>query len=161
MTETRLHLDTVISARRSLPVRGFIVLMAALVTLNLVVGTLFLLIGATPVPIFLGIDVLAVGIAFAVSYRQSRSKERVQVSAEQVRVSREDGRISRTVWSSPTAFTRVGLEQTGQYGAQVRLMLSARRMTIGAALGPQQREDLAEAVDRAIRSARAERYPTA
>ena len=73
---------------------------------------------------------------------------------------RERGSRADTVWTSPTAFTRVGIEQTGRYGAQVRLMLSGRRLTIGSFLGPKERVGLAEAVEQAIRSARAERYET-
>ncbi len=159
MTEARLHLDQVISPSRSLPVRGFVILLCAVMAVNLLVGTLFLLMGAWPAPIFLGLDVLALGSAFAVSYRRSRARERVQVTADHVRVVREDGRRSHMVWSSPTAFTRVGLEDAGRYGAQVRLRLSGKRLTIGAALGPIARADLASSVEQAIRAARAERHP--
>ncbi len=159
MSEARLHLDAVIAPARSLPVKGFVILLSAVIVLNLLVGTLFVLLGALPVPIFLGLDVLGVAIAFAVSYRQARASERVRVTADQVTVLHETGRTSRTVWSSPTAFTRVDLEETGRHGAEVRLKLSARRLTIGRALGPKERKGLAETVDRAIRSARAERYP--
>jgi uncharacterized membrane protein len=116
--------------------------------------------GAWPAPIFLGLDVLGVAVAFWISYRQARARERVQVTADQVRVMRELGVRSRTVWSSPTAFTRVELERTGDHGAEVRLMLSGRRLTIGAVLGPKERAELAHSVEAAIRSARAERHPT-
>ena len=154
----RLYLDTVIAPVRSLPVKGFAILFGLLLAANLLIGTLFFALGAWPAPVFLGLDLVAVGIAFGVNYRQARSTERVQISAQQVRVVREAGASSRTVWTSPTAFTRVALEHSGRYGAQVRLMLSGKRLTIGAVLGPKEREDLAEAVDNAIRSARAERW---
>ena len=154
----RLYLDTVIAPTRSLPVKGFAILFGLLLAANLLIGTLFFALGAWPAPIFLGLDLVAVGIAFGVNYRQARSSERVQISADQVRVVREAGARSRTVWASPTAFTRVALEHSGRYGAQVRLKLSGQRLTIGSVLGPKEREDLAEAVDQAIRSARAERW---
>jgi uncharacterized membrane protein len=64
----------------------------------------------------------------------------------------------QTLWSSPTAFTRVAIEETGRYGAQVRLMLSGKRLTIGQVLGPVEREGLARSIELAIRSARAERH---
>jgi uncharacterized membrane protein len=155
---SRLHLDTVISPQRSLPRRGLYVLLAVLIAVNLVMGTVFLLMGAAPVPIFLGLDVIGVILAFHVSNSAPRTHERVQVSAEQVRVLHETGPVIRTVWSSPTAFTRVRLEDDGRYGAQVRLLLSGRRLAIGHALGPQERAGLAAAIDDAIRSARAERH---
>ncbi len=158
MTEARLYLDAVIAPNRSLPLTGLWVLLGALTFVNLVVGTMFLVMGAWPAPIFLGLDVLAIAVAFWVSYRQGRPRERVQVSADHVRVMRDNGGEARTVWTSPTAFTRVDLEETGRHGLQVRLRLSGKRVTIGGVLSPPEREDLAEAVERAIRSARAERW---
>jgi uncharacterized membrane protein len=157
--DPRLYLDTVIAPTRSLPAKGYAVLMGVLVAINLFAGTVFFLIGAAPVPIFLGVDVAAVSIAFAVSYGQARRRERVQISAEEVRVLREDGAEIDTIWTSPTAFTRVALETTGHHGCEVRLRQSARRLTIGQVLGPREREGLAVAVDQAIRRARAERHP--
>jgi uncharacterized membrane protein len=154
----RLYLDTVIAPTRSLPRRGLAILLGVLIAVNLVIGTAFVLMGAAPVPIFLGLDVLGVAIAFWVSNRQARAGERVQISAEHVKVLREGKHGSQTVWSSPTAFTRVRLEESGRYGAQVRLMLSGRRLTIGQVLGPAERAGLADAIDDAIRSARAERH---
>jgi uncharacterized membrane protein len=154
----RLYLDAVVAPTRSLPKTGLWVLLGVVIALNLVVGTGFVLMGAAPVPIFLGLDVLGIGLGFWVSNRQARSHERVQVTADHVKVLREGRAGTQTVWSSPTAFTRVRLEETGRYGAQVRLLLSGKRLTIGRMLGPRERADLAEAVDRAIRSARAERH---
>ncbi len=154
----RLYLDTVIAPTRSLPVKGFVILFGVLLAANLLIGTFFFVLGAWPAPIFLGLDLLAVGLAFRANYRQARSRERVQVSADQVRVVRESGSEAQTVWTSPTAFTRVALDHGGRYGARVRLSLSGKRHTIGSVLGPKEREGLAEAVGQAIRSARAERW---
>ncbi len=155
----RLHLDAVIAPAPSLSLKGFAILFGALVTLNLVMATVFWLLGALPVPVFLGMDVVAVGAAFLVSYRRTRLRERVQVCADHVRVMREDGRRSDTVWTSPTAFTRVQLADTGRYGVEARLMLSGRQLVIGQMLGPKARADLVAQVQDAIRSARAERHP--
>jgi len=160
MDAARLYLDAEIAPSRSLPMKGFAILMGVIVALNLGVGTMFLLMGAAPIPIFLGLDVAAISIAFAANYRQAHRRERVQVSAEEVRVVRERAGRVETVWTSPTAFTRVGVQQTGRYGLQVRLMLSGKRYAIGAVLGPKERGELAEALERAIQAARAERHPS-
>lgn len=154
----RLYMDEVISPQPSLPKEGFIVLICLVVALNLLVGTLFLIMGAAPVPIFLGLDVLAVLLAFRASYRRARSMERVQVTADHVRVLRDTKAGPKEVWASPTAFTRVDLDKSGRSGAQVQLALSGRRLTIANGLGPSQREALARALDLAIREARAERH---
>jgi uncharacterized membrane protein len=154
----RLHLDAVIAPTRSLPKRGLWILLGLVIAANLLVGTMFVLMGAAPVPIFLGLDVLGIALAFWVSNRQAKTRERVLVTAEQVTVLHEGRRGARTIWSSPTAFTRVRLEESGRHGALVRLALSGRRLTIGRALGPKERASLADTIEAAIRAARAERY---
>jgi uncharacterized membrane protein len=153
-----LYMDAVITPNRSLPRIGFYWLMGALIVFNLIMATFFLAIGALPVPIFLGLDVAGVFIAFRLSYASGRLAERVQVSAEEVRVAYEAAGRSRTVWRSPTAFTAVAVELAGKPEARVRLRLSGRRLTIGRALSPKERGDFAAALERAIASARAERY---
>lgn len=155
----RLYLDEVIAPTRSLPKQGFIVLLSLVILVNVMVGTMFVLMGAGPIPIFLGLDVLAVLIAFRVSYARARSRERVQVTADQVRVLREGKAGTRELWASPTAFTRVDLDRSGRHGAVLRLALSGKRLVIAEALGPRQREALAGVLDKAIREARAERHP--
>lgn len=155
----RLHLDEVIVPHRSLPKRGFIILIAAIVVLNIAVGVVAVILGGPAVPIFLGLDVLSVCIAFRVSYLQANRHERVQVTADHVQVTRELGNRSTTVWRSPTTFTRVLLAEPSEHEAHVRLALSRKRLTIGAALGAEGRRRLARKVDDAIRAAQKERYP--
>jgi uncharacterized membrane protein len=155
----RLYMDAWITPNRSLPRGGFIVLLCVLAAYNLLVAGLLLLIGAFPVPIFLGLDFLGVFVAFRISYRRGQVGERVQVCAEQVKVLRgRDGR-ERMVWTSPTAFTRVQVEQPGEHEARVRLRLSARSLDVGASLSPEERTDFGSALQQAIASARLERHP--
>lgn len=156
----RLHLNEVIVRKPSLGKRGFFILMGVLAVVNVGLGILFLSMGAAPVPIFLGLDVLAVWLAFRASYRQGQRCERVQVTADLVQVMRESGERSETVWSTPTAFTRVALEDRGRYAPEVRLRLSRRMLAVGQTLGPKQRGELAAAISAAIATARRERYPT-
>jgi uncharacterized membrane protein len=110
------------------------------------------------VPIFLGLDIIGVLLAFRASYRGGRQCERVQVSAEEVRVSHQIGASARTVWSSPTAFTRVSVDARGEHEARVRVHLSQKALTIGHALSPPERIHFADALEAAIREARAERH---
>lgn len=154
----RLHLDEVIARKPSLGKRGFFVLIGVLVALNIGLGVVFVMMGAPPVPVFLGLDVLAVWLAFRASYRQGLRRERVQVSADEVRVIREDGDRCETVWASPTAFTRVALQARGNYPPDVVVSLSGKAVAVGRALGPKQRSELAQAIEMAIKSAKSERY---
>ena len=153
-----LYMDAVIKPNRSLNRQGLYVLMGVVIAFNLVVAIFFLVLGAPPVLPFLGLDVLALGLALRASYRAARRAERVRVTAEAVTVSREDEKGARVIWTSPTAFTRVGVDQPGEHDTRVRLMMSRRRLTLGRALSPPERTDLAEALRRAIADARAERH---
>jgi uncharacterized membrane protein len=153
-----LYMDAVITPNRSLSKAGFYWLIGVLAFFNLAVASLMIALKAFPVPIFLGVDLLAVFLAFRASYRSAGLAERVQVSAAEVRVLHQVGRGSRTVWSSPTAFTRVAVEHAGEPEARIRLCLSGRALTVARALSPLERARFAEALERAIRAAQAERY---
>lgn len=151
-------MDATITPNRSLSKRGFAVLLGALAAVNGVTAAMFWIAGAWPVPVFLGLDVLAVWFAFRVSYRGARLLERVQVSAEEVRVRYETPRGGRTVWATPTAFTAVAVEEADEPGSRVRLSLSGRRLTVGAALSPKERTAFGRALETAVLRARSERW---
>jgi uncharacterized membrane protein len=74
-----LYMDAVITPNRSLPRAGFYWLIGILVASNLIMAAFFVAMGALPVPVFLGLDVLGVFIAFRVSYARGRLAERVCV----------------------------------------------------------------------------------
>ena len=153
-----LYMDAVITPNRSLSRKGFYWLIGVLVAMNLAIATFMLVLGAIPVPIFLGLDVVGVLIAFRASYRGADQAERVQVSAQEVRVSHQIGRSARTIWTSPTAFTWVSVEAPDDHEVRVRLHLSQRALTIARALSPPERAQFADALQAAIREARAERH---
>ncbi len=153
-----LYMDAVLAPNRSLSKAGFYWLIGFLIAANLAIAAFLLAIGAVPVPAFLLIDVVGVFIAFRVSYSRAGQSERVQVTADEVRVSHEFGARSRTVWRSPTAFTRVSVDQPGEHEARVRLHLSAQALTVARTLSPAERTQFGEALETAIRQARAERY---
>lgn len=153
-----LYMDAVITPNRSLSRQGLHVLMGVVIGFNLLVAVFLLVLGAPPVLPFLGLDVLAIGLALRASVRASERAERVRVTAEAVTVSREDRKGARLVWTSPTAFTRVDVDQPGEHEARVRLRMSRRRLTLGRALSPPERVAFARALDQAIRDARAERH---
>lgn len=144
-----VYLDRLIRPARALSPRGLLILMGALVLWNVVVCGVLLLIGAWPVPLFLGLDVVALGIAFLVSNRRARDGERVRVSASAVTVERGAGSV---VWAAPPAWTRV--LAPGSHGASVRLSSSGRTVEVGRALGAADRRRLAQALEHAVAAAR-------
>lgn len=153
-----LYMDAVITPNRSLSRRGLHVLLGVLIAFNLMVAVFLLVVGAPPVLPFLGLDVLALWLALRASFRAAERKERVRVTAEAITVSREDEKGARVIWTSPTAFTRVDIDQPGEHEARVRLRIYRKRLTLARALSPPERVEFADALERAIREARAERY---
>ena len=151
------YMDAVITPHRSLTERGFIVLISVVTLANCASAAVFVWMGATLVPIFLAIDVLALIIAFVASFNAAKRVERVQVTARDVRVTHETPTSSRVVWESPTAFTRVAVEKDEERTVGVNLLLSGREVAVARALSPKERGEFAEALQHAIWEARRER----
>ena len=152
-----LYMDAEIRPNRSLSERGFIILITVVTVANCASAAVFLAVGATFVPVFLGVDLLAVVVAFLVSFRAARRIERVQVTASDVRVTHETPKWSKLVWESPTAFTRLCVEKEDERTIALKLALSGREAEVAAALSPRERADFARALDRAIWRAKRER----
>jgi uncharacterized membrane protein len=151
------YMDAEIRPNRSLSERGFIILISVVTAANCASAAVFLAVGATFVPVFLGLDVLAVLVAFLVSFRAARRIERVQVTSSEIRVTHETPKWTKLVWESPTAFTRLQVEKDEQRTVALKLALSGREAEVAAALSPRERADFAQALERAIWRAKRER----
>ena len=134
MTDT-VFMDAEIRPARSLSKRGFIILISVVVVANLACATLFLAMGAWFVPMFLGLDVLGVALAFQISFAGARQFERVTVTDRAVRITRESPRHSQLVWESPTAFTRVSVIMDDDQPVDLRVALSGFPRPAGCGAG--------------------------
>ncbi len=147
-------MDAVITPNRSLSRKGFIILISVMTAINAAIAAFFFAIGAAPIPVFLGVDLVAVVVAFAVS-RGAGANERIQVTAAEVRVlmlSREGA--EHIVWTSPTAFTEVDLAGDAGDATDLSLRLSDRRLPVAKTLSRPERLAFAQALHEAIRQAR-------
>jgi uncharacterized membrane protein len=151
------YMDAVIRPHRSLSERGFIILITVVTLANCASAAIFVYMGAVFVPFFLGLDVLAVVVAFMVSFRAARRIERVQVTAREVVVTHEAPNWTRVVWESPTAFTRVAVDKEEDRTVGLRLALSGREVAVAQSLSPRERGEFAKALEKAIWEARRER----
>lgn len=151
-------MDAVIRPNRSLSERGFIMLITVVTLANCVSAAVFIATGATYVPIFIAFDLLAVIVAFLVSFNAAKQVERVQVTRGEIVVTHEAPRWTREVWKSPVAFTRVAVETEEDRTVGLRLALSGREVAIAQALSPGERADFARALEDAIWKARNARY---
>jgi uncharacterized membrane protein len=151
MSAPQLYMDAEIKPNRSLSERGFVILISVITIANVASALVFLNMGATYVPVFVGVDLLAVFLAFVISFRSGRVVERVQVSADEVKVTYETPRASRVVWESPTVFTRVTTERDEEDRVMaLRLALSGRQTAVAASLSPHERGEFAKALEDAI-----------
>ena len=151
------YMDAVITPHRSLSERGFIILIAIVTLANCISAAVFVRMGAVFVPFFLGIDVMAVIVAFTASFRAARRVERVQVTAREIVVTHETPHWRKIVWESPTAFTRVAVEEEDGRNVGLRLALSSKQVPVAQALSPRERAEFALALKQAISEARLER----
>ncbi len=154
------YMNDAIRPYRSMSKRGLLIILGILLAFNLLITAFLFAIGAFPAPIFLGLDFVGVLIAFHVSNRRAKSGERVQVTHDEVRVIKEHAAGDRTLWTSPTAFTRIEIDKDDGDGrvSHVRVRLRERSLAVAGALGPKEQAAFAARLQAAIRSALAERH---
>lgn len=151
--------SAVLTPHRSLPRSGFLVLMAAVGLVSFAAGLLFLLLGAWPVMGFFGLDALLIYWAFRANYRSAAAYEQVTVTPSLLVVRRVSARGRVQEWTANPAWVRLDREVDQEFGLQrLEPVANGRRLPVAALLGPDEREDFAAALARAI--AEAKRGPT-
>ncbi len=145
--------DAILYPNRSLPNAGFLAVMAIVIGANILFGIYFFSIGAWPVIGFCGLDVFLVWLAFRLSYRQGRLRERVIIREGDMRVSRVLPSGHETRWRLQPHWARVVIERPDDHEARVRVVSKGRTLVLGAFLSPEERvtfgRSLAAAVARA------------
>src|SRR5256885_12266445 len=96
--------ERVLWPHRSLPPRGFRLLMLGLGFLSLVAGIIFVSVGAWPICGFFGLDVALLYLAFRVNYRSARQRETLRLADDQFTVERVGIYGERRQWRVPPLF---------------------------------------------------------
>ena len=150
--------DAELRPNRSLSQTGFRWVMVALSVGSLVPGLIFLSHGAWPVAGFLGLDVLAVYVAFRMSYAHGRAREYVRVTPIDVDIKRVDHK-GRDVSTDrfPSYWTRVAMDDPPEPDSQLTIAVSGRATTVGRFLSAEERLSLAYALRAALAKARQSR----
>jgi len=146
-----LSFERVLSPNRSLPPRGFHLLMVILGLISLAVGVGFVSIGAWPVMGFFGLDVTLVYIAFRFNYRSARRSETIRLAGDAFTVERVDVRGERRMWQFQPFWLRVILEERGDEWNRLLIASHGRRLVIGDIVTPAVRRELAAAIREALR----------
>ena len=142
--------DAVLSPHRSLPPRGFAVLMLALAAVSFCVSLAFVLHGAWPVTPFFGLDVLLVYWAFRINYRHARLREELRLTEDSLTVERIGVRGERRRWQFQPFWLRVTLEEKDEHTNRLVLASHGRSLVVGSVLGPAERRGVARGLKDAL-----------
>jgi uncharacterized membrane protein len=145
------HFNVALHPHRSLSAGGFWLLMGFISVVCFAAGIAFMSIGAWPIFGFLGLDVVAIYIAFRLSYRSGRLFETLSLSDHALSVSRvqPDGRTES--WCLAPNWLRVELDGDEWGAGAIRLRSHGREIAIGRFLTPKERRSLALALQAALR----------
>ena len=146
--------DAVLYPHRSLPNVGFRAVMAIVVIVNVALGSYFFALGAWPVIGFCGLDILIVWLAFKISYRQGRLRERVRITPNEMLVARVLPSGHETRWRLQPYWTNVNIERPIDHDSQVRVTSKGGTLILGAFLSPDERGRFADALTGALGRAR-------
>jgi uncharacterized membrane protein len=118
-------------------------------------STPFYLMGAWPVVGFMGLDVLALYIAFRVSFRSARAFETLDLTPFELQLVKTTANGRRAEWRFDTYWLRLERETHEEFGTQRVLLVSrGERVEVGAFLGPDQKAELADDLSRALAAAK-------
>lgn len=122
---------------------------------QLVMCVPFLLIGAWPVAGFMGLDVLALYIAFRISFRAAQAYETVDVTPIELVFAKVGVRGHRREWRFNPSWVRLEKREHEEFGTErVSLVSRGESVEIGAFLGPEQKAKLWRELDTALSAAR-------
>jgi uncharacterized membrane protein len=156
----RVFFERVLLPYRSLPPRGFHVLMLVLGLISIAAGTLFVSLGAWPVCGFFGLDVALVYVAFRLSYRSARQRETLRLADDQLTVERVGVRGDRRLWRFQAFWVRVIFDEAPDETNRLALASHGQSLPIGAFLPPPVRRELAGTLRDALARWRAALNPT-
>jgi uncharacterized membrane protein len=149
-TEGEIFYDAVLRPHRSLPPRGFAILMLVLAGASFGIALFCVLNGAWPVTPFFGLDVALVYVAFRVSYRRARLREELRLTEERLTVERVSPRGERRRWQFQPFWLRVRLEEEDEHSSRLLLTSHGRSLAIGGFLAPAERRRVAQGLRDAL-----------
>lgn len=135
----------------SLSPRGFRVLMAVIVLAFSGIASAFYALGAWPVVGFCGLEVLLIWWCFKLNFRHLERYETILMTPDVLEIRRVDpkGRVERIVLQPYWLTVRLEEEPSG--ANRLLLRSHGRDVAIGGFLSPEERVDLKQALDAALR----------
>ncbi|MDJ0895320.1 MAG: DUF2244 domain-containing protein [Alphaproteobacteria bacterium] len=145
-----VYFDAVLRPHRSLSKPGFLILMSAVAVGGFLVGVAFCLMGAWPVMAFCGLEVGLIYVLFRLNYREGENHERLVLTNQELHVARvsPQGRVSE--WRLAPNWLRVSIDDPPGHDSALRLTTHGQSLVIGAFLTPEERLEVARALDTAL-----------
>ena len=151
--------SALLTPHRSLSHTGFLAVMAFVSVVSFAAGLAFLMMGASPVLGFFGLDVLAIYWAFRINFRRARASEEIRVTPSELRFRRISHRGHVVEYVLNPLWVQLDRKTHPEYGVEKLYLLSkGRRVAIGSFLGPDEKASFAKALMDALQAAR--RGPT-
>ncbi|MFC0240471.1 DUF2244 domain-containing protein [Rhodopseudomonas telluris] len=147
--------SALLKPHRALSHKAFLTLMAALGTISFAVGIGFWMIGAWPVFGFFGLDLLAIYIAFRVTFARGRASEEILITPNELRIRRTSHRGDVAEWVLNPLWVRLEKIVHAEFGIErLYLVSSGRRVSIANFLGADEKASFANALSAALDVAR-------
>lgn len=144
------HLDLKLYPQRSLKPEHFSKLLLVLIALCTLASIRFWIVGAWPVVLFLGLDVLALWFAFFLSYRRGRVFETVQLSDADLIVGKTDATGRFTSIRFEPYWAKVSMQSVGGDANILMISHHDKYVELGSFLVPHERREIADAIRTAI-----------
>jgi uncharacterized membrane protein len=147
--------SALLTPHRSLNRTGFLLVMAFVSAVSLAAGIACLMIGAWPVLGFLGLDVLAIYLAFKINFRSARAYEEILVTPSQLRLRRVSHRGHVMEFAFNPLWVQLDQVIHEEFGVEKLYLVSkGRRVALASFLGPDEKASFAKALMAALAAAR-------
>jgi uncharacterized membrane protein len=147
--------SALLTPHRSLNRTGFMLLMAFLSVVSFAAGVAFLIMGAWPIFGFLGLDVLAIYVAFKINFRRARAREEITVTLSELRVRRTSHRGHVMEWVLNPVWVQIDQITHEEFGIERLYLVSrGRRISIASFLGAEEKASFCKALRAGIAAAR-------
>ncbi|UHS57544.1 DUF2244 domain-containing protein [Agrobacterium vaccinii] len=140
---------------RSLGRKGFRVLLCLTGAVSLVYGVFFMVTGAWPIGLFLGLDFLLLYFAFRVNYRAAKAREEVTVSRTSLSIRKFSPAGRMVEYRFNPFWARFRVNRHDEIGIlSMHVSGEGRTTDIGSFLNPDDRESFAKAFRGALATVR-------
>lgn len=146
--------DAVLYPSRPLSSRGFVIIMGGFGAISAIAGAYFLAQGAWPVTGFFGLDWLALYIAFRMSYRSGRVRERIRIDREAIRIWRFLPSGFEKFWRVSPYWAQVEIDNPDAHESRLRVTSKGKSVILGSFLPPEERLQIGRAIRAALGKAK-------